>query len=107
MAMKIRLRGLVLIVVGVGLFLGLYALLSGGMYAPGRGYNNKALKVAAWPLVLAVVGAIELVSGCRFSQVAAKWDGMPVLTRLLLGLVIITASIPLIVLIFAAFAAAM
>lgn len=101
--MKIRLRGLILVAIGVGLFFALYALLGGGIYSPGRGHNQGALKVAAWPLVLAVVGAIELVSGYAFYQVAQKWDAMHGGIRFLLGLVIIAVAIPLIILLLVAF----
>lgn len=101
--MKIRLRGLILILVGVGAFYITYYFLAGSMYSTQSGHNQDAIKVAAWPLVLAVIGAIELVSGYAFYQVAQKWDAMPVLRRLLLGLVIIVASVPVIWLLLSSF----
>jgi hypothetical protein len=73
------------------------------MYRPGRGHDPGALRIAAWPLVISIIGGIELVSGLAFYQVAQKWDSMHGLVRFLLGLVIIALSIPLIVLLFVAF----
>jgi hypothetical protein len=85
---KIRLRGLVIAVVGFGVAAVLISL----QLATGAGRV-----VIAGPLLgIGMVGLVELVSGYPFYQVAAKWDAMPGLVRFLLGLVIIAAVIPII-----------
>lgn len=98
--MNIRLRGLALMAAGVGFFCVLYYLILGR--EPGALTPRPA---AAWPLVLVLIGAIEPTSGYPFYQVAQKWDAMPALTRFLLGLVVVTLSIPLIWIVLSAFMA--
>ena len=99
--MLIRLRGIILIVTGFILFNLRYVLLSGFIKS---GYVPGAIKyMFIGALVISMTGLIEVISGHPFHQVATKWDSMPALRKLFLGLAITLVSIPLIILVVAAF----
>src|SRR5262245_57186214 len=82
---KIHLRGLILAVLGFGLT---YVLV-----ATQLALRGKMVAVAGAPLALGMTGLVELVSGYPFYKIAAKWDSMHVLARLLLGLLIIILAL--------------
>jgi len=81
----IRLRGLLLCVVGFGLAYALMALQ--------LGLGGGPLVVSGVPGAVGLVGLIELLSGYPFYQVARRWDAMHGLARFVLGLALIAAFV--------------
>jgi len=85
MSWGIRLRGLILCVVGFGI--------AAAMILVQMGFGTNALIISGIPGAIGLVGLIELVSGYPFYKIAAKWDAMHGLVRFGLGLVIIVAVV--------------
>lgn len=82
---KIRLRGLVVAVLGFGLAFALIAFQ--------LGLGSRALMISGLPGALGLMGLIELVSGYPFYQISDRWNAMHGLVRFGLGLVIIVGFI--------------
>ena len=85
MSSRIRLRGLILCVLGFGLAYAMVALQ--------LGLGSNAIMISGAPGAVGLIGLIELVSGYPFYKIAAKWDAMHGLVRFGLGLVIIVAFV--------------
>jgi hypothetical protein len=92
MNLKIRLRGLVFCILGLGLATALVALvpvLVSAYEFKTRGMPKAILTGALGGAVWGLIGLIELISGCRFYKIAQQWDSSPRLVRFGLGLVLI------------------
>jgi hypothetical protein len=95
MSLTVRLRGLALSVLGLGLS---YVLIATQM-----ALRWEVIFVDTALLGVGMAGLVELISGYPFYKIAKKWDPLPPLINTLLGFLIIGASIPLIIVIVKAF----
>jgi hypothetical protein len=89
--MSVRIRGL-LTILGSSAVAALLYLFLARVLSWSEGSVRLPL-TAAMPLVGVLIGAVELVSGVPFTQVASRWDALPRGVKAVLSLLVIVAAI--------------